>query len=37
MTWKYGWPSNYKKRNESFFNKTFYIQQPNNHELNGRK
>jgi hypothetical protein len=37
MTWKYGWPSNYKKRNESFFNKTFYLEKPNNNELNGRK
>jgi hypothetical protein len=38
MTWKYGWPTGYKKRNSSFFSydHPFYTNDPKSNELNGK-
>jgi hypothetical protein len=38
MTWKNGWPTGYKKRNETFFSykSPFYINHPNRNDLNGK-
>jgi hypothetical protein len=38
MTWKYGWPSGYKKRDSSFFSydHPFYTNNEKSNELNGK-
>jgi len=38
LTWKYGWPTGYKKRNSSFFsyNHPFYTNHAKSNELNGK-
>ena len=38
MTWKYGWPTGYKKRNSSFFSydHPFYTNDAKSNELNGK-
>jgi hypothetical protein len=38
MTWKYGWPTGYKKRNSSFFSydHPFYTNDANRDKLNGK-